>query len=213
MTFCIFPTPFVYWKQIEEHETIRNKLLPKIQILKEHIKSNTPFGACKFKTSHGLGKINDFINDKFIQDELIWKPLGVMLEQVSQNNGIKLLKMEEFMMNGGWFNIYDKGEFQEVHDHRNYPVHHNGKKYYPCFSIVYILNNPGKSNDTVYKMNRLPFCPDLYEHILDTSEVESIKEGTVIITSSQMPHLVKPAKESGRVTLAYNIFAAYQEQK
>lgn len=213
MPIYVFPSEFIYWKQIETHETIKAELLPKLQKLKCHIEQNRPFGACKLKTSHGMGEINDVLNNDFLHQELIWKPLGEMLKQVTNMNGMKLLKMDDFLCNGGWFNIYDKGDFQELHDHRTYPITHNGKRYFPCFSIVYILNNNGKGNDTVYKKNGLPFCPELHEHILDTSRVESIKEGTLIITSAQMPHLVKPVKESGRVTLVYNLYASYHGQK
>ena len=65
---------------------------------------------------------------------------------------MKNINIDEVKITTAWFNTYDT---QELHDHNGYPV----GDFHPCFSLVYILNNPNNSNDTVYRLKQQPFLP------------------------------------------------------
>jgi len=202
MPFHHFPAHFVYWTQIPEHKEIRKTYLPKILDLKETIDGNTPFKACKLGTSLGIN-VNDFLYDSTLVENLVLKPLNEMLDQVKMD-------IEEIKIVSAWFNTYEEGDFQELHEHNAYPYEN---VFHPCFSLVYILNNPGETNDTVYRLKNQPFLPLHTVCEFDTSQEKSITEGTLIITSSSLPHLVKPCSKSGRVTIAYNVFAKFRDLK
>lgn len=198
MPFHHFPAHFVYWTQIPQHKEIRDMYLPKIEELKEKIKDNKPFGSCKFGTSFSTD-MNKFLYDPMLVENLVMKPITNMLNEIDSLD-INALKIAD-----AWFNTYDLHEFQELHDHNGYPM----DDLHPCFSLVYILNNPSNTNDTVYRMKNLPFRPHHSMYEFDTSEVDTIHEGTLIITSASLPHLVKPCKAPGRITFAYNVYAAF----
>jgi len=181
--------------------------MPKIEQLQKTIKGNTPFKACKLNTSFSYKdtKVNDFLYDPNLVENIVMKPLTNMLNEIQLTNGMRNITIEEIKITTAWFNTYDTQEFQELHDHNGYPV----GSFHPCFSLVYILNNPNTTNDTVYRLKQQPFLPYHTTYQFDTSKEKSIQEGTLLITSSSLPHLVKPSDNSGRTTIAYNVFAEF----
>ena len=207
MPFHHFPAHFVYWTQIPEHKEIRDVYLPKIDKLQKVIKDNKPFEACKLGTSfsHEDNKVNDFLYEPTLVENLVMKPITNMLNEIQSTNGMKNINIDELKITTAWFNTYHTQEFQELHDHNGYPE----DDFHPCFSLVYILNNPNISNDTVYRLKQQPFLPHHAMYQFDTSNVKSIHEGTLIVSSSSLPHLVKPSTNPGRVTIAYNVYAKF----
>ena len=45
---------------------------------------------------------------------------------------------------------------------------------------------------------------------LDTSNIDSISEGTVIVFPCGLTHMVKPCLKPGRVTIAFNVYAEFE---
>ena len=208
MPFHHFPAHFVYWTQIPEHKEIRETYLPKIQELHDDIKNNKPFEACKFSTSFSMD-MNKFLYDPMLVDNVVMKPLTNMLNEIGSMNGMKPIEVDSVQITTAWFNTYDTNEFQELHDHNGYPI----DDFHPCFSLVYILNNPNETNDTVYRLKHMPFLPYHAMYEFDTSTAKSIQEGTLIVTSASLPHLVKPSANPGRITIAYNVYAKFSNLK
>jgi len=104
-----------------------------------------------------------------------------------------------------WFNKYEKGDFQEIHDHC---VSNFEPGSYPTLSGIYILKSDDEPNSTTFEIKDkkgIPFHPTKKKMVFDTSNVDDIKEGTLILFSSTLSHLVKPIKTDGRVTIAFNI--------
>ena len=73
---------------------------------------------------------DDYEEKNKIYNEFLKKPLDKMISSIIRR-----------------YKLYRKDiDFQELHDHRTYPITRNDKQFFPCFSIVYILNNNGHLN-------------------------------------------------------------------
>lgn len=204
-----FPCHYVYWDTIVKHESLKSKILPKIYNHKNVSLDTNPFNACKVNTS--IEHDFKFLDNEDI-NEIVWKSIGKMLHEINSKYNFKIVPKDSFI-NGYWYNMYEKGDFQEHHNHSDEHIIKNGKKYYPCFSVIYILHDKNNTNSTVFKHESAftPFTPmfDNTREVLDTSIIKEIKEGSVIIFSSHLDHLVKPTTITGRVTIAFNIFSTF----
>jgi hypothetical protein len=192
----IFPSQFVYWEKIKNHEEIKNFLLPKI---KEHshslftLMSEDKIKSCeqqKCKTSY-------FVNDHFLEkifkeydyeNDIIWNPIDNMLNRKDLN--ISRYPSESNIRNL-WYNIYSPGGNHKVHTHGN----DSG------FSGIYILDLNEK-NTTIFEN----FGGNTYlDHRFDTKHIE---EGCVVIFPRNLLHYVNPSLKN-RVTISFNILSTF----
>ena len=200
-----FPCHYVYWGQVKDHENIKSKLLPIINSLISKNKYTNPFKACTMTTN--FSKMSDFM-DRETMDKII----GTHLEEmVSETNCFPILKPLDAIVTEYWFNVYQKGDFQEMHNHRCLPLLKNGKRYDNIFSIVYILNSE-EDNSTIFKLmgTDTPYFPMMKDCDFYTGGIEEIKEGTLLIFSSQLNHFVRPIEKSGRITIAFNVACCFE---
>ena len=200
-----FPCHYVHWGQVKDHENIKSKLLPIINSLISKNKYTNPFKACTMTTN--FSKMSDFM-DRETMDKII----GTHLEEmVSETNCFPILKPLDAIVTEYWFNVYQKGDFQEMHNHRCLPLLKNGKRYDNIFSIVYILNSE-EDNSTIFKLmgTDTPYFPMMKDCDFYTGGIEEIKEGTLLIFSSQLNHFVRPIKKSGRITIAFNVACCFE---
>ena len=200
-----FPCPYVHWGQVKDHENIKSKLLPIINSLISKNKYTNPFKACTMTTN--FSKMSDFM-DRETMDKII----GTHLEEmVSETNCFPILKPLDAIVTEYWFNVYQKGDFQEMHNHRCLPLLKNGKRYDNIFSIVYILNSE-EDNSTIFKLmgTDTPYFPMMKDCDFYTGGIEEIKEGTLLIFSSQLNHFVRPIEKSGRITIAFNVACCFE---
>ena len=200
-----FPCHYVHWGQVKDHENIKSKLLPIINSLISKNKYTNPFKACTMTTN--FSKMSDFM-DRETMDKII----GTHLEEmVSETNCFPILKPLDAIVTEYWFNVYQKGDFQEMHNHRCLPLLKNGKRYDNIFSIVYILNSE-EDNSTIFKLmgTDTPYFPMMKDCDFYTGGIEEIKEGTLLIFSSQLNHFVVPVKTNGRITIAFNVACCFE---
>jgi len=204
-----FPSHVVFWKSVEHHKEIKAKYLPIIRELEETTKDNKPFSACHLNTS--ILTNTNFIdhNDKEVFDRIIWNPLSDFMNEVEKKCGF-LINVKSSFVHNYWYNVYDVGDFQEQHDHLYTPELVNGEMYHPTFSLIYILHDENNDNKTLFMTEKnVPFRPIFIQERFDTGNVKDIKEGTVLIFSSHLAHLVKPVNFAGRTTIAFNIFSTF----
>ena len=201
-----FPCHYVHWGQVKDHENIKSKLLPIIHNLTAENKYMNPFKSCTMTTN--FSKMTDFIDDE-TKEKIIGKHLE---EMISETNCSISIKPSDTIIKNYWFNVYEKGDFQEMHQHLAFPFVKNGKMYQDTFSVVYILNSDEEENSTVFKLTdtAIPFHPLMQPVEFDTSKVDEIKEGTVLIFSNQLNHFVRPIKKSGRITIAFNVACCFE---
>ena len=202
-----FPSHYLYWTQVKDHENIKSKLVPIIHNLISENKYTNPFKTCNMTTN--FSKTIDFIDNE-MKDKIIWKCLQ---EMVSDTNCFPEKNPTDTFITEYWFNVYEKGDFQEMHNHNTVPKVIDGKRYDTTFSIIYILNSDEEDNSTIFKLKwdtTIPYVPMLQECVFDTGSVKEIKEGTLLIFSNQLNHYVRPIKKSGRITIAFNVACCFE---
>ena len=198
MPHVTFPAHHVFWTHIDKHNEIKSKYMSKIK----NMETADHGYMCNMKSN--IKNRTNFL-DADVYDALVWEPVAKMIEE----SGGELFLGDSFIQSY-WYNVYDQGDFQEKHEHSAYPIEINGQLYHPSLSMIYILNDENDSASTVFvDANPVPFGPSLKFKSFDTSHVEDIKEGTVIIFSPRLHHIVKPIKVGGRITIAFNIFSTF----
>ena len=201
-----FPCHYVHWGQVKDHETIKSRLLPIIDSLLSENNYENPFTACTMTTN--ISKPT-----KFLDSETIDKIIGKHLEEmILETNCFPNIKVSDATVTEYWFNVYKKGDFQEMHQHRGLPVLINGKRYDNTFSMIYILNSDDEENSTVFSLTdaNIPFFPMMKNFDFNTGVVKEIKEGTLMIFSNELNHFVVPVKTNGRVTIAFNVACCFE---
>jgi len=212
MAFFYFPSDFVYWEPVENHDEIKRKLMPIIMKLKEE-KKNNPFYSSRLNTSFDynpekMNQENLFLHDDIVVENVVNKPIKRMLASHNKKNTFNI-NITNTLVQKAWWNYYEKGNFQEPHTHTGPDVIIDNKPYSPTFSVVYILHDENDGNNTIFqKYPPIPLYHRRGDMKFDTSIVKNqIKEGTVIIFPVGLMHMVKPTLKSGRVTLAFNVIS------
>lgn len=206
-----FPTNYVYWENLKEHKTLKNEILPIINDLKVKHPSENPFDMCKMTTNYTDYTNSDFLNKKQLK-KIVWDPINNMINEIHRENpsGPKIEPKSSFV-EGYWYNIYDEGDFQEVHNHLGPAKEIDGITYYPSFSLIYILNDEGPVNKTAFidfPYGNIPFSrPGTLSY--HTGQNKDIKEGSVVIFPPFLNHGVGPVEVSGRITIAFNVYSSF----
>jgi hypothetical protein len=202
-----FPTTYVYWEKLKDHEQLKNKYMPIIdKIEQDHTdKLENPYSCCTLKYISIKSNI-EFLDQSDI-NKIIWKPIDNFIDEINSNYQFKI-NIKESYINSYWFNTYHENDNQEVHNHYGHPIRRNGFLFYPTFSGVYILNDDNDSSSLIFKtLREQPFMPIEDEFMFDTGKHSAIKEGTVIIFPYQLLHMVRNCIKPGRRTIAFNIFS------
>ena len=136
-------------------------------------------------------------NDKLISQDLIKKILDKVDEFIDSNSSVQL--KGNYHLNDIWYNVYDYGQFQEMHDHGDnllsgcYYLKYNKDIHYPT-----IFFNPNYDIDfsSIMDNPNFVFTPD-------------IEEEDLIIFPSFLKHMTKglisPLKKETRITISFNI--------
>ncbi len=196
---------FVYWKQITDHQKIKETIYPKIMDTKDTLPM--PWTSCNAQSSLSLSDLNDGILTPQILNKVIWEPFDDFLKEFSSSYSLKLGSPKASKAER-WFNIYDEGSYQEVHNHISPSFTFAGNEFHPMYSGIYILHQTGPNKTCFRKTSNTPgtFVGDAYTY--DTGNIESIKEGTVIMFPNHLDHYVLPA-EGERVTVSFNINSTF----
>jgi hypothetical protein len=216
MPCYIFPGEHVFWSQLKNHTDIKNKIIPKIENLIKCEKNKNPWKSCKvsfstFNDNPIYDKCDhlNFLTDQTFVDEIVWNSIDEMYKQLKMDHKIEIPTPQDFALEHAFINIYNKDDFQEVHNHTGKSVIREGKIYNPIFSLIYIFHESDTEKTcNIFKTKR----PEGYRSVLDTTafntkEIKTIKEGTVLIFPASLDHYIEPTIKSGRTTIVYNILA------
>jgi hypothetical protein len=210
MGIFLFPTNFVYWENVTNHDKIKTDLIDKIEKLDKTEYSTKYFnGLTNASTNFVLNNRNDiheFMNVDTIQ-QLVWDPLENLLSK------LPTIKLQNSVILASWYTKYNTNGTFNLHNHYGDYVIKNGNIYKPTFSMIYILNDENECNSTQF---RVPLGSPLStvltkEMLYDTGSNKEIKEGTVIIFPSSLYHEVLPVKIPGRITIAFNIGSIFRD--
>lgn len=197
-----WPSPFIFWSEVENHEKIKKELKDKILKESEDFKYyNSPLKKrqitdnkwqCEVITSYfHREEIKHLFTEKILTS-VIENPLNELFEY----KNLFKEKPKDIVVSEIWFNVYKPGYSQEIH------AHHGAS-----LSGIYLLeiNEPNKTlfytNTPSYKYNEKTAIGSVFN-------TENIKEGNVILFPSEISHSVREC-EKFRITIAFNLSFNY----
>jgi len=209
MSYYEFPSTFIYWESLKDHDELKAKYMPIIdKIERDHPEDlKNPY---KDYCDVEFMSMDPEHKHKFLESDditkIIWNPIDNFLKKMKSVTHIKESQLKNY-----WFNTYKYGDYQELHNHHDTPYVLNGKTYHPTFSGIYILNDENETSSIVFRNNAVSTLYDIYDAIVfNTANYNDIKEGTVIIFPHHLYHMVKKCTKPGRRTIAFNIFSDLQ---
>lgn len=201
MPYFKFPNEYVFWTGIDEHTRMKRALLPVVLDIVKNGCLENPFKKCTMKTT--ITQKYKLLNQEQIH-KVVFEPMMKMISEID-DPFYKKLNMNNVCVTTQWFNIYEKGDFQELHEHlvNGKPQYMiiDGKRCEEIFSVVYILHDKSIENSLVFRES---------DTVFDTSTQKDIHEGCVLIFPSSLRHEVKPIEIPGRITFAFNVAYALQ---
>ena len=173
-----------------EHSKIEQKLSNYCLNLKNKVKS----GGDNWISNKTFNTINthDILKDKQ------FKPLNNWITENVNEYAKTLNYQNKFLCKEGWFNIYNKYDYQEFHTHSNYSL-----------STIYFLKSPKNGAKTYFNTDPIVDSnrPKLDSKFLPTSTLIYYDPipGRLLIFRSNILHCVQrhESKEI-RISLAYN---------
>lgn len=198
----IFPTKFIYWEKILEHQKIKKKYFNSI---KKDIEENKilykteveKIWQCSCVSSYfSNSKIFSELEEKNFFKDIIWDPMDNMLKKM--NDTINLPIPKHSKLTRIWFNYYEPGNWQEAHEHSD-PATYSG---------IYLLDLNEKNPTIFFDENSSRCWGRERNPSMVTFSTEDIEEGTVIFFPSELMHYVNPCK-SNRTTISFNISSEF----
>jgi hypothetical protein len=215
MGIFYFPTNFVYWEHVQNHEEIKQLFLDKIKDIRYKYKDNHQ-GLVNGYTSYGI-KDNTLLNllrdYNGIADQVVWNPINQAIKQLIPNRSANPITLKKSVLSDTWFNEYKDGGLFEYHIHNNSyrPYYENGKLYTPSFSLIYILQDEGQPNTTSFlnPFSMYVSTEENFDTFFDTRHESEIKEGTVLVFPSTLYHNVREIQTPNRITVAINVHSSH----
>jgi hypothetical protein len=205
MGIKLFPTDFVYWEPVSNHDKIKTVLIDKILNSEENFINNKKTYLENAHTSYGNKK---FTPPEFLTD-LVWNPVENLIQKLISLKMINEVDISELLLGNDWYTKYDDNGSMGLHAHDNkHLIYFNNKSYNTFFSLIYILHDENERNSTRFKvpLRSHPLSVGSQKEIIyDTNCNSEIKEGVVMVFPSSMFHEVVPVKIPGRITIAFNV--------
>jgi hypothetical protein len=179
----IFPSDFIFWAKAKNHLANKDFLYEEIIGSLDKTKDNhLGHWKCDVNTEFFAGSdthskyINLIVNDVYPALDCMFNELPI---KTPRNSTVKNI----------WYNYYEKGHTQEVHNH--------GSNY--SLSGIYLLHLEEK-NKTVFYSYNASTCGFLS----GAKQLTEAEEGDIVIFPSSFLHYVLPC-EKPRATIAFNI--------
>jgi len=183
-----FPT-VIGIDKYSKHKKIEKNLIDFCLEKKKQIKSGGKHWLSN--QTYNTSTTYDLTFEPLFHDLNIWV-YGKVIEYCKHMNYVV-----ELTCSGVWFNVYEKGDYQEYHRHAK-----------DCISAIYILKGNKKAAKTYFKS---PIIETAQEPELKINDLNALKAnyealpGRLIMFRSNSEHAVeKHLLDEQRITLAYN---------
>jgi hypothetical protein len=209
MGIFYFPTDFVYWRTIKEHEHVKKQLLAQIEenIDLFTITPNITKGVATHTTS-GLWIVEN--NPKMLQN-MVWDSLDILLQELNSRPNHRPIHVKNSFISNCWFSKYEGGDITTIHCHNidTTSIVRDNRLYKGMFSFIYVINDENEKNQTEFiKPTMASTCAsERSDTRFKTSDVEEIREGTIMIFPSSLYHQVNVMYKPNRMVLSGNIFS------
>jgi len=113
----------------------------------------------------------------------------------------------DYEINELWYNIYSKGQGQEIHSHLSHLPNKN-----PIWSGIYYYKNCSESSTTFHRSD-FAYRTQLFDGCLDTAIADAyyenwqpyVSDGDVILFPPHLAHNVHNPNDLQRITFAFNV--------
>jgi hypothetical protein len=199
MNLFIFPAKFVYWKSVKNHDLIKQqyylKILDELEQKKNTFQSQVENNWQCNCYSNFFEKENNTIFDQNFIDQVVWSIFDEMIYDLNKSC-LNFPIPKKSYLKDIWYNYYEKGMFQEVHNHSDF-------SHISHFSGIYLMDLNGDNTTIFSDLNSTNTYPN--SHLFKTSH---IKEGNLIIFPSKLMHYVNPCLDN-KLTVSFNILSEY----
>jgi len=208
MGIFYFPCNFVYWQKVKNHDKIKNILIPKVETLIKKYGYNK-FGLHNASTNYNVDETCLLTSEEDMIKNVVWDPIDSAINELNSRDNTQNIQIKESVIGNSWYTYYDSSGSFEFHSHAGGHLFKDGKYYKPSFSMIYILKDENEHNSTRFIETTHDYISTSIgmNFIFETSSVNDIKEGSILIFPSSLYHSVPPIKIPGRITIAINIFS------
>ena len=215
MGIYYFPSNFVYWRKLPNHEIVKSKILSIIENNKSKLCDHNL--VKDGNTTHYHDSFNQSIlnENPDIVKSVVWDSIEEVLETLNSRNDSPSVNITKSKIDNMWMSQYDTNSTVEMHEHYSSTncFDSEGNPYKSSFALIYIVNDPNEKNTTEFVQ---PYMMSTSVHGMaethfDTSKKEDIGEGTVLVFPSSLYHKVNQMKKPGRVIMSFNIFSNIPE--
>jgi hypothetical protein len=186
-----FRSPFLFHRNVPNHKRIKEDVLPKIKSELENKEKYHNVGSWNAEVYTSFNYRLDFLHDPKFIDSVIWDSMDQMVGELLDDKSLTTYPKSS-NCKSIWFNYYEPGGFQEVHDHLGESV---------SFSGIYLLHVEEPNTTFFYNPNSNSYLA----HTINTKDYE---EGSVLIFPSSLLHYVNPVKDH-RYTISFNIVSNF----
>ena len=178
-----FPSNFIFWTKVENHEELKRKLIAKIYDDEKSISYSGPYSDSITNYFEDENILLDLTEEDY--KNIVWDPFEKMLGDPSLN---LLHTPEESKIQSIWYNVYRDGRsWHKTHTHPG-----------STFSGIYLLHLEGENGTT--------FFNDGHQMFQQNYETGDRVEGEVMIFPSSLPHNVI-SFGAHKVSIAFNIMS------
>lgn len=200
-----FAPDFVYWRQVVDHKKLKEELYPKIMESEDSL--YRPWDSCNAKSSMSKKDLNEKVFTREVLKKILWEPFDEFMSEFSSSYKLPLGVPSNSKVDS-WYNLYYDNDYQESHNHVQPSYTYGANEYHTLYAAIYILHQTGPSKTVFRKTSNTPgtWTGDTVSY--DTSKIENIKEGSIIIFPTYLDHYVLPAT-GNRITLSFNISSTF----
>lgn len=197
-----WPSPFIFWTEVKDHQEIKKELKNKILEESKNFKYyNSPLNERKItENKWNCEVITSYFHQedikKIFTEKIITSIIENPLNELFQNKNLFPNKPENIIIPEIWFNVYKPGYSQELHAHSG-----------ASLSGIYLLELD-EPNTTMFFNNHSGYKYKVCDvgSVFPTSHIE---EGNIIFFPSELIHSVNKCIKD-RITISFNLLLDYQ---
>lgn len=215
MGVAYFPSNFVYWRKIPNHEMFKERIINIIKSDSENFKDDNLID--NVKTTRGNLKVeHELLSYKEFIDSVVYDTLVEMLNHINSRKYVLQTNILSSTIIRCWCSEYYKNSLISFRDHTTNGSHVyfiDDKKYRSSFTVLYIVNDPNKQNSTTFVQTSKEGVSSHYHQQLffNTRERQDISEGTVLIFPSSLSYQSDIIRESGKIMFSCDILSHFAE--
>ena len=208
-----FPSNFVYWRKVPEHNTFKQQIL-------KYINENPDGHKQHDLIDRGLTSYNNYKSQTFLTDykefikSVVWDTVDEVIKELNSRTNTLPIKISKCKIHQCWYTIYNKNSNISLHNHESggreiYVI--DGVKFFQVFTVLYVINDENEKNNTdfIQLVSETPSVHPLKQIEFKTSELEDVGEGTVFIFPSNLYHEVMSIPKGGRVIFSCDIVCRF----